>query len=204
MITNKYKYPELKRIENTLGRFYIDPENNEVPSVTTVLDNMSDKKSSLSEWRNRVGDIEADRVMKEATDIGTMVHLSLENHLNGIDEDIFTDNSLGNMAKRMSKKLIDDINSRYPGLKRQKFSLNKYIYSIQNFESISVFNINRELSKINKEIRNNKISTNPKEFRTSLSKDSFFFKIKNLFKTKTNFTYLIFLINSFKLRNFFK
>ena len=57
MITNKYKYPELKRIENTLGRFYIDPENNEVPSVTTVLDNMSDKKSSLSEWRNRVGDI---------------------------------------------------------------------------------------------------------------------------------------------------
>ena len=108
MITNKYKYPELKRIENTLGRFYIDLENNEVPSVTTVLDNMSDKKSSLSEWRNRVGDIEADRVMKEATDIGTMVHLSLENHLNGIDEDIFSDNSLGNMAKRMSKKLIDD------------------------------------------------------------------------------------------------
>ena len=69
---------------------------------------MSDKKSSLREWRNRVGDIEADRVMKEATDIGTMVHLSLENHLNGIDDDIFTDNSLGNMAKRMSKKLIDD------------------------------------------------------------------------------------------------
>ena len=28
MITNKYKYPELKRIENILGRFYIDPENN--------------------------------------------------------------------------------------------------------------------------------------------------------------------------------
>ena len=108
MITNKYKYPELKRVENTLGRFYIDPENNAVPSVTTVLDNMSDKKSSINEWRNRVGDIEADRVMKEATDIGTMVHLSLENHLNGIDEDIFANNSLGNMAKKMSKKLIDD------------------------------------------------------------------------------------------------
>ena len=28
--------------------------------------------------------------------------------------------------------------------------------------------------------------------------------IKNFFHTKTNFTYLIFLINSFKLRNFFK
>ena len=103
MITNKYKYPELKRVENTLGRFYIDPQNNAVSSVTTVLDNMSDKKSSLNEWRNKVGDIEADRVMKEATDIGTMGHLSLENHLNGIDEDIFTNNSLGNMAKKCQK-----------------------------------------------------------------------------------------------------
>ena len=108
MITNKYQYPELQRIENSLGRFYIDSNNNEVPSVTTVLDNMSDKKASLKEWRNRVGDIEADRVMNEATDIGSMVHLSLETYLNGIDEDIFTDNSIGNMAKRMSKKLIDD------------------------------------------------------------------------------------------------
>ena len=60
------------------------------------------KKSSLSEWRNRVGDIEADRVIEEATDIGTMVHLSLENHLNGIDEDI-QDNSLRQYGKRMSK-----------------------------------------------------------------------------------------------------
>ncbi len=103
-----------------------------------------------------------------------------------------------------TKKLIDDLNSRYPGLKKQKFSLNKYIYSIQYFESITVFNINRKLSKINKEVRNNKLSTNPKEFRASLIKDSFFYKIKNFFHTKTNFTYLIFLINSFKLRNFFK
>ena len=108
MITNKYQYPELQRIENSLGRFYIDSENNEVPSVTTVLDNMSDKKASLKEWRNRVGDIEADRVMNEATDIGSMVHLSLENHLNGIDKNVFTNDSLGNMAKRMSQKLIDD------------------------------------------------------------------------------------------------
>ena len=108
MITNKYQYPELQRIEKSLGRFYIDSDKNEVPSVTTVLDNMSDKKASLKEWRNRVGDIEADRVMNEATDIGSMVHLSLENHLNGIDKNVFTNDSLGNMAKRMSQKLIDD------------------------------------------------------------------------------------------------
>ena len=57
---------------------------------------------------------------------------------------------------------------------------------------------------MNKEVRNNKLSINPKEFRASLSEDSFFYKIKKFFNTKTNFTYLIFLINSFKLMKFFK
>ena len=128
-----------------------------------------------------------------------------------VTEDVHTSyirNKWYNPSKRSfinySKKLIDDINSRYPGLKKQKFSLNKFIYSIQNFESITVLNINRKLSKINREIRNNKISTNPKEFRTKLDKNTFFYSVKKLFKIKSNFTYLIFLINSFKLRNFFK
>ena len=91
-----------------------------------------------------------------------------------------------------SKNLIDDINSRYPGIKKKKFSLNKYIYSIQNFESITVFNVDRKLSMINKEIRNNKLSTNPKEFRSKLKKNSFLWKVKNLLSIKSNFTYLIF------------
>ena len=103
-----------------------------------------------------------------------------------------------------SKKLIDDINSRYPGLRKHNFTLRDYIYSIQNFESITVFNINRKLSKINKEIRNGKLSTNPIEFRASLKKNSFFFKIKNILGVKTNFSYLVFLINVFKLKKYFK
>ena len=129
MITNKYKYPELKRIQNKLGRFYIDSDGNEIPSVTTVLDNLSDKKSSLDQWRNRVGDIEADRVTREATDIGTMVHLALENHLNNIDKDIFTDDSLGNLAKKMSDKLkkeaLVDISEVF-GLEVHLFLTNLY------------------------------------------------------------------------------
>jgi len=103
-----------------------------------------------------------------------------------------------------SKKLIDDINSRYPGLRKHKFSLRNYIYSIYNFESITAFNVNRKLSKINKEIRNGKLSTNPIEFRASLKKNSFFFKLKNILGVKTNFSYLVFLINAFKLKKYFK
>ena len=108
MITNKFDYPELKRVNNDLGRFYIDSNNNHVPSVTTILNNISDKKVSIDQWRMRVGDDEADRVMKEATDIGSMVHESLENYLNKSDHNIFTNDSIGIMAKGMSQKLIDD------------------------------------------------------------------------------------------------
>ena len=89
MITNKFEYPELNRINNELGRFYLDNKDNQIPSVTTVLDNMSDKKASIDSWRLRVGNEEADRVMKKATDIGSMVHLALENYLHNEEEDIF-------------------------------------------------------------------------------------------------------------------
>ena len=103
-----------------------------------------------------------------------------------------------------SKKLIDDINSRFPGLKQFNYSLKKYIYSIEHFESITVFNINRKLCKKNQYIENNKIYLNPKEFRSKLDEKSFFYKIKKIFKFKSNFTYLVFLINAFKLSKFFK
>ena len=102
------------------------------------------------------------------------------------------------------KKLIEDINSRFPGLKKHKYSLNKYIYSIQNFESIVSFKINRKLCRTNIEIRNDKKSTNPKEFRSALDKNSIFYKIKKFFNTKSNFTYFVFLINSIKSIKFFK
>ena len=102
------------------------------------------------------------------------------------------------------KKLIEDINSRYPGLKKYNYSLNKYIYSIQNFESIISYKINRKLCKTNIEIRNAKKSTDPKEFRSQLDKNSLLYKIKNLLNTKSNFTYLAFIINSIKSKKFFK
>ena len=46
--------------------------------------------------------------MKEATDIGSMVHLSLENYLNNEDHNVFSQDGIGIMAEGMSKKLIND------------------------------------------------------------------------------------------------
>tara|TARA_B110001452_G_C15169027_1_gene406335 strand:- start:57 stop:857 length:801 start_codon:yes stop_codon:yes gene_type:complete len=102
------------------------------------------------------------------------------------------------------KKLIEDINFRFPGLKKYIFSLNKYIHSIQFYESIVAYKINRKLCKTNEFLSNSKKTTHPKEFRNMLKENSFFYKIKKFVNTKSHFTYIVFLINSFKSKKFFK
>ena len=107
MITNIYTYPELKRQESDEGRFYLDSKNNPVPSVTTVLNKTSNKKDSIQQWRNRVGEEEANRIIKQSTDIGTMVHEALELYLNEQEWRIFSDNEDGVLAERMTEKFIE-------------------------------------------------------------------------------------------------
>ena len=41
LIENKFQYPDLQRVENELGRFYLDSKGQEVPSVTNVLSSTS-------------------------------------------------------------------------------------------------------------------------------------------------------------------
>ena len=107
MITNIYTYPELKRQESDEGRFYLDSKNNPVPSVTTVLNKTSNKKDSIQQWRNRVGEEEANRIIKQSTDIGTMVHEALELYLNDQEWRNFSDNQDGVLAERMTEKFIE-------------------------------------------------------------------------------------------------
>ena len=107
MITNIYNYPELKRQESNEGRFYLDSKNNPVPSVTTVLNKTSNKKDSIQQWRNRVGEEEANRIIKQSTDIGTMVHEALELYLNEQEWRNFSDNEDGVLAERMTEKFIE-------------------------------------------------------------------------------------------------
>ena len=81
---NKSTYPSLERVDLEIGRHYLDSNNNPVPSVTTVLSATSKSKDGIAQWRNRVGDAEADRIVKQSTDIGSSVHDSIEKYLNGI------------------------------------------------------------------------------------------------------------------------
>lgn len=105
---NKYNYPSLERIEKDVGRHYLDSNNNPVPSVTTVLSNTSKSKDGLIQWRNRVGDKEAERVIKQSTDIGTAVHEGIEKYLLNQQWDNFIESSDQLLAKKMTQKFIND------------------------------------------------------------------------------------------------
>ena len=50
LIKDKFIYPDLQRVENEFGRFYIDSTGKEVPSVTNVLSSTSDQ-SGFEEWK---------------------------------------------------------------------------------------------------------------------------------------------------------
>ena len=105
---NKFNYPKLERLDTDIGRHYLDSDNKPVPSVTTVLSGTSKSKDGLVQWRNRVGDEEADRIIKQSTDIGTAVHEAIEKFLNKEDWDNFDNTSDQILAKNISNKFIKD------------------------------------------------------------------------------------------------
>ena len=105
---NKFNYPKLERLDTDIGRHYLDSDNKPVPSVTTVLSGTSKSKDGLIQWRNRVGDEEADRIIKQSTDIGTAVHEAIEKFLNKEGWDNFENTSDQILAKNISNKFIKD------------------------------------------------------------------------------------------------
>ena len=108
MLINKYKYPILERVDLDIGRHYLDSNQEPVPSVTTVLSATSKSKDGLIQWKKRVGEEEADRIVKQSTDIGTAVHEAIENYLNGNPWDIFKETYDQLLAKKISKKFMSD------------------------------------------------------------------------------------------------
>ena len=109
------------------------------------------------------------------------------------------------------KKLIDDNNFRYPNIGQFRFSLNKYIFSMEFFESIVCLNINQEMCLKNQVVQNSGKNIHARDMthqifsQKSIDNDNFLVRLKKRFKfIKMNFTYLIFLINQKKLKKFFK
>ena len=74
-------FSEIHSVDTPNGRFYSTPLG-VFPSVTTILSS-GQEKGYLTEWRERVGEEEAAKVTKEATDRGTAVHNMIEKYLLG-------------------------------------------------------------------------------------------------------------------------
>ena len=101
MLKETYTYSPLERVNVNGSRHYQTPGGQPLPSVTTVLSALKDK-TQLHEWRRRVGDEEADRIMRLATGIGTQVHLHLEKFI--LEEGRPTGT---NLIHQMAKELSD-------------------------------------------------------------------------------------------------
>ena len=107
MLTNKFTYPQLKRIQTPQGRQYVGQDENPVPSVTTILSETGDK-SALIAWRKRVGEQEAQRISNESAGLGTKVHNALEKYILQEEYEIKGNNVISVMAKRMVDSMVNE------------------------------------------------------------------------------------------------
>ena len=103
-LIKKYDYSALKK-EDGESRLYLTPDGESLPSVTTILSKTKDK-SFLKKWRNRVGEKEAEKIMRESAQIGTALHLYIERLVNKQGYKDLT--KIGQIAQKMAKVIIKE------------------------------------------------------------------------------------------------
>lgn len=81
-IYTHHDIPTIERIDSPEGRLYKTPSGDLYPSVTGIVSHIGDK-TYLDEWRKKVGDEFANKIIKEATDRGTLLHQKCEDYLRG-------------------------------------------------------------------------------------------------------------------------
>ena len=72
-----FECPEIQVIDGK--RFYITPDGNSYPSITTILS--LQEKPGIDKWREKVGEKEAKRISQDSMRIGTAVHQMAEFYL---------------------------------------------------------------------------------------------------------------------------
>ena len=98
----KYQYPATTRkLVDSLRHYEVGSWT--LPSVTTVLGQTKDQQS-LRDWRARIGDLEADRIVNTASKRGTAMHTYLEKYLDNTGYKDMTE--LGQIAEKMAQEVI--------------------------------------------------------------------------------------------------
>lgn len=120
---NVKKLPNLTTETIDKKRYYVTPEGNKYPSITTVLS--SRNKKGLFEWRKRVGEEVANYVARTAAARGTKVHQMCEDFLNNqeVSNDNFLASCLFGQLKPTLEKSIDNIHFQECGLYSDKLGV---------------------------------------------------------------------------------
>ena len=125
-ITSPYPYQELKRKSIDGKRLYENPWGDPVPSVTTILDKTKpkEKREALNNWKQRVGEQEAQRVVTEAANTGTYMHAILEHWVKNelytgdatVQSRLMADTVIKNIEPHITEVWGSEVNLCYPGL----------------------------------------------------------------------------------------
>ena len=118
--------PEVTTETINRKRFYVTPEGNKYPSITTVLSTR--KKEGLFEWRKRVGNDVANYVARTSASRGTKVHHMCEDYLNNeFDEEKhkkdFLPFCLFNQLKDQALCNLNNIYAQEAGLYSDKYKV---------------------------------------------------------------------------------
>ena len=101
------KLPEILTETIKGKRFYITPEGEKYPSITTVLSGRNNE--GIIRWRESVGSEVANNIMRGAAKRGTAVHTLVENYLN--NEELSKQDVLPVALFTILKPELDNINN---------------------------------------------------------------------------------------------
>ena len=104
---NKYRYPKTIRESINGLRHYNINDKEKLPSVTTILSETqsAEKRESLKAWRERVGELEATRIVDQSGARGTAMHKILEKYI--LEEGYVDLTSVGKEAHNMAIRVIE-------------------------------------------------------------------------------------------------
>ena len=99
--------PEIYTETINKKRYYVTPEGNKYPSITTVLSGRNSE--GIVKWRESVGNDVANQIMRQAASRGTAVHNLVENYLN--NEELSRQDVLPTALFTLLKPELDNINN---------------------------------------------------------------------------------------------
>jgi len=104
ILNEQFKYTDLEVETQKNGkRHYVSPDGQKLSSVTTILSATKDM-TVLDAWRKRIGDKEADKQVKEAVNVGNMLHSELEKHILGLER-----MTGGNLIRKLARRMADNV-----------------------------------------------------------------------------------------------